>query len=71
VRVIDPETGHEVEVGETGIVEWVDLANTDSALSVRTQDAAIRLSKGFRLLGRVSEVDLRGCSLTAETWRRK
>jgi hypothetical protein len=69
VRVVRPEDGREAAVGESGLVEWIDLANTDSVLAVRTQDAAVRLERGFRLIGRVTDHEARGCSLSAETWR--
>ena len=45
--VINPETGSEVSVGETGILRLFDLANLGSTLAVETQDLAIRREAGF------------------------
>lgn len=70
VLIVDPRTGLEVPVGKTGVVRWIDLANVDSVLAVQTQDLAVRQARGFQLLGRASEAEKRGCSLTAEEWRR-
>lgn len=65
-RVTDPTTGHDVEVGQTGVLTHYDLANTNSVLAIRTEDIAVRMENGFRLLGRAPDSELRGCSLTAE-----
>ncbi|MGZ8898554.1 MAG: LuxE/PaaK family acyltransferase [Limisphaerales bacterium] len=61
--VISPETGAEVEDGETGLVRIVDLANVGSVLAIQTEDLAVRRSDGFELVGRASEAEARGCSL--------
>ncbi|MGD9896448.1 MAG: acyl-protein synthetase [Candidatus Methylacidiphilaceae bacterium] len=65
VRIVDPLTGEDCPTGAKGLVAWVDLANIDSVLAIQTQDEAIAVSDGFRLLGR-SAFPLRGCSLTVE-----
>jgi hypothetical protein len=57
----------EVAVGETGIVEVVDLANLRSVLAIRTGDLAIRHEDGFELLGRIPSAEPRGCSLMVST----
>jgi hypothetical protein len=38
----------------------------DSVLAIQTQDLARRTRDGFKLLGRLPQLPLRGCSLTAE-----
>lgn len=65
-RVLDPETLEEVEDGETGLLAFFDLANLGSVCHVLTEDLGVREDGGFRLLGRASGAELRGCSLTAE-----
>jgi hypothetical protein len=62
-RVVSPETGEEVAVGETGLIRIVDLANVYSVMAIQTEDLAIRRGKGFELLGRAAQAELRGCSL--------
>jgi len=64
-RVISPETGREVENGETGILQIIDLANVFSVLAVQTEDLAIRREDAFELLGRSEKTEPRGCSLRA------
>ncbi|MCY3591438.1 MAG: long-chain fatty acid--CoA ligase [Acidobacteria bacterium] len=65
-RVLDPETLEEVEDGETGLLALFDLANVGSVCHVLTEDLGVREDGAFRLLGRASGAELRGCSLTAE-----
>ncbi|MEI9896376.1 MAG: AMP-binding protein [Chthoniobacter sp.] len=64
--VIDPETGSEVSLGETGILQLFDLANLGSSLAIETQDLAIRGKEGFTLLGRDPGALPRGCSRAAD-----
>jgi hypothetical protein len=66
VLVCDPATGREVRVGKQGLARWIDLANTDSVLALQTLDLAERTPHGFRLIGRLSRTEPRGCSLGAE-----
>jgi hypothetical protein len=65
-RVLDPDTLEEVEDGETGLLAFFDLANLGSVCHVLTEDLGVRYGDAFRLLGRASGAELRGCSLTAE-----
>ena len=65
-RVLDPDTLEEVEDGETGLLAFFDLANFGSVCHVLTEDLGVREGDAFRLLGRASGAELRGCSLTAE-----
>ncbi len=64
--VIDPETGGEAAVGETGVLRIFDLANLGSVLAVETQDLAVRREHGFELLGRDPAALPRGCSRAAD-----
>jgi len=66
VLVCDPATGREVRVGGRGLVRWIDLANTDSVMTLQTLDLAERTTTGFRLMGRLPKTEPRGCSLGAE-----
>lgn len=65
-RVLDPETLEETEDGESGLLAFFDLANLGSVCHVLTEDLGVREGDAFRLLGRASGAELRGCSLTAE-----
>jgi len=61
--VCSPETGREVDDGETGLLRLFDLANVRSVLAVQTEDLAVRRADGFELLGRAARAEARGCSL--------
>ena len=63
VRVLDPVTLAEVPAGERGLLCPYDLANADSAVAVLTDDVGVAADDGFRVLGRATGADLRGCSL--------
>jgi hypothetical protein len=66
VRCLDPETLEEAAPGEAGLLAVLDLANLGSALHLLTEDLGRCGEEGFHLLGRASESELRGCSLTVE-----
>jgi hypothetical protein len=63
VQVISPETGQEVNDGETGLIRVFDLANVRSVLAIQTEDLAVRRGDGFELVGRAKLAEPRGCSL--------
>jgi hypothetical protein len=65
VRLISPETGHQVEEGETGLIRVYDLANVYSVMAIQTEDLGARRGDGFELVGRAAEAEARGCSLMA------
>ncbi len=65
VQIISPETGCEVQEGETGLIRVFDLANVYSVMAVQTEDLGIRRGDGFVLAGRVVSAEPRGCSLMA------
>lgn len=64
--LVDPETGKEVKVGQTGIIRIFDLANLGSVLAIQTRDLAIQREEGFELLGRDPSALPRGCSRSAD-----
>jgi hypothetical protein len=69
VEVVDPVSLEPLPADKEreGLIRWYDLANVDSVLAVQTSDLGIRRPDGrFRLLGRASDAELRGCSLTIE-----
>jgi hypothetical protein len=65
-RVVDPVTLEEAVTGDVGLLALFDLANVGSVLHLLTEDLARVERGGFRLLGRASGAELRGCSLAAE-----
>ena len=57
----------EVQIGETGLIAHYDLANLDSLAFVLTGDLAIKKEDNyFELIGRASNLALKGCSLNYE-----
>ena len=64
-RIVSPEHNREVSLGETGILEIIDLANVRSVFAIRTADLAVRHEDGFELIGRAINSEPRGCSLNA------
>lgn len=68
-RIIQPESGEEVAIGETGLVQFFDLANYTAVSAVLTSDLAIRHIDGFELVGRAPKAILRGCSTAFEKTR--
>lgn len=71
-RVLDPVTMLDVPDGEVGVLAHVDLANVDSCAFLLTADAARARRAadgslaGFELLGRMADIEPRGCSLDYE-----
>jgi hypothetical protein len=66
VRVLDPGSLEEAPRGGAGLLAIFDLGNVGSVLHLLTEDLARLEDGGFRLLGRASGAELRGCSLSAE-----
>lgn len=64
--VIDPATGRECRRGRIGVLKHVDLANLGSVAAVQTEDLGRAKGRGFELLGRAKDSEVRGCSLTYE-----
>ena len=63
VQVISPETGEQVNDGQTGLIRIFDLANVYSVIAVQTEDLGIRRGNGFEFIGRAAASEPRGCSL--------
>ena len=63
VQIISPETGREVNEGETGLIRIFDLANVFSVAAIQTEDLGVRRGDGFELIGRAQLAEPRGCSL--------
>lgn len=61
-RIVSPETGTEVGIGGTGLIQVIDLANAFSVMAVQTEDLGLRREGGFELLGRAGMAEPRGCS---------
>lgn len=64
-RIVSPETGAEVRVGEAGLLQVLDLANVFSIAPIQTEDLAKRHIEGFELLGRAPGAVDKGCSLAS------
>ena len=65
-RVLDPATLRPVPEGRTGILAHFDLANLHSVAHVLTEDRGVMEGDGFRVLGRASGAEPRGCSLAMD-----
>lgn len=49
---------------QSGVINFIDLANVDSCAFIATQDLASQTAKGqFKILGRTDNSDIRGCNL--------
>lgn len=62
-QIVSPETGREIQQGETGLIRVFDLANVYSVMAIQTEDLAVRRSNGFEVIGRAALAEPRGCSL--------
>jgi len=66
-RVLDPDTLRPLPAGTPGLLAVWDLANAWTVSAVVTEDLAVEAAEGgFRLLGRATGAELRGCSLATE-----
>lgn len=72
VRILDPDSGVEVEPGEEGLVVILDLANTGSIAAIQTADLGRAICDeagraiGFDILGRIEGAEERGCSIATD-----
>ena len=58
---------HPAEIGRSGAVNVIDLANLDSCAFIATQDLGILHSQtSFEIIGRFDFSDIRGCNLMVE-----
>lgn len=65
VQIMDPtDPLHALQVGESGMIAIVDLANQHSCAFIQTADIGRKNEDGsFEVLGRMDNSDIRGCSL--------
>jgi hypothetical protein len=70
VLIVDPHTANVAPAGKEGLIRVFDLANLWSSLCVQTEDLGVAGEDGsFEILGRAAGAEVRGCSLTAESWK--
>ncbi len=62
----DPETLRPLPHGEVGVLRHHDLANLGSVSAIQTADLGITSAEGFRLLGRATGAEARGCSIAMD-----
>jgi len=56
-----------VDIGATGGINVIDLANINSCSFIETQDLGIKETENtFRVLGRISNSEIRGCNILLE-----
>ena len=68
IRIVDPENPtKEVPEGEPGALTVFDLANLHSVSALATEDRAVQTEDGFKVLGRLSDAELRGCNFLMES----
>jgi hypothetical protein len=62
----DPESLAPLPHGEVGVLRHHDLANLHSVAAIQTADLGVTSPEGFRVLGRASGAEARGCSLAMD-----
>lgn len=65
-QATDPETLRPLAHGEVGVLRHVDLANLGSVAAIQTADLGVTSPRGFRVLGRASGAEARGCSIAMD-----
>ncbi|MBN4054351.1 hypothetical protein JYT87_01445 [Nitrospira defluvii] len=60
------ETLEPIKEGEVGILVHVDLANCDTVAAILTEDLGRQVGDKFTLLGRASDAELKGCSISLD-----
>jgi len=65
-RATDPETLELLPHGEVGVLRHWDLANLGSVACIQTADLGITYPEGFRVLGRATGAEARGCSIAMD-----
>lgn len=66
IRIVSPETGRPVTIGEPGLLQVYDLANVYSVMAVQTEDLVVPKEDGFQYINRSPGAEQRGCSLMAK-----
>ena len=64
VRIINPESGKLSSLGEPGVIQVFDLANTWSVFAIETEDIGAQWHGGFEVIGRSHLSEPKGCSLS-------
>jgi hypothetical protein len=62
----DPETLRPLPDGEVGVLRHWDLANLHSVMAIQTADLGYTTPAGFRVLGRATGAEARGCSIAMD-----
>ena len=65
-QAADPETLRPLPHGQAGVLRHVDLANLHSVMAIQTADLGLTEPDGFRVLGRASGAEARGCSIAMD-----
>jgi hypothetical protein len=65
-RAVEPETLALLPDGEVGILRHWDLANLHSVMALQTEDLGVCEPGGFRLFGRATDAEPRGCSIAMD-----
>jgi hypothetical protein len=65
-QATDPETLRPLPHGEVGVLRHVDLANLNSVAAIQTADLGVTHPAGFRILGRATGAEARGCSIAMD-----
>jgi len=67
-QIMDPEDPRQtVAEGEVGVLALFDLANVYTVSPLLTEDRGVRVGAGFKVLGRLSDAELRGCNFLIES----
>lgn len=67
-RIVDPEQpARAMPAGQPGALALFDLANAYTASALLTEDRAVQAGVGFKVLGRLSDAELRGCNFLVES----
>ena len=67
-QVMDPEDPRQaVAEGKVGVLALFDLANVYTVSPLLTEDRAMRVGTGFKVLGRRSDAELRGCNFLVDS----
>ncbi len=52
--------------GQEGVLGFMDLANVHTVSAILTEDRAVSIAGGFKVLGRLAAAELRGCNFLLE-----
>lgn len=66
IQILDSANLQPVALGEPGILAYYDLANWDTCLAILTEDLAVKTRTGFKIIGRATGTEARGCSIAVD-----